>query len=170
MIDSREPYPEILRRSQQDAHQYRTGREVIDRVTDRIWVFQNYHVVEIDAEGYNPRINNDASRKAIHQWLHTRSGVAGLDASSKITNTQLPDTIVSSSSTDLTLDPATGRVVIEDVMKINPQTRADLYARSDLEDGMIAIASNGDSTVDTPVYYAGGVWRYFSDNTEVPST
>ena len=35
------------------------------------------------------------------------SGVAGLDASSKITNTQLPDTIVSSSSTDLTLDPAT---------------------------------------------------------------
>lgn len=98
------------------------------------------------------------------------SGVAGLDASSKITNTQLPDTIVSSSSTDLTLDPATGRVVIEDVMKITPQTRADLYARSDLEDGMIAIASNGDSTVDTPVYYAGGVWRYFSDNTEVPST
>ena len=98
------------------------------------------------------------------------SGVAGLDASSKITNTQLPDTIVSSSSTDLTLDPATGRVVIEDVMKINPQTRADLYARSDLEDGMIAIASNGDSTVDTPVYYAGGVWRYFSDNSEVPST
>ena len=98
------------------------------------------------------------------------SGVAGLDASSKITNTQLPDTIVSSSSTDLTLDPATGRVVIEDVMKINPQTRADLYARSDLEDGMIAIASNGDSTMDTPVYYAGGVWRYFSDNTEVPST
>lgn len=98
------------------------------------------------------------------------SGVAGLDASSKISNTQLPDTIVSSSSTDLTLDPATGRVVIEDVMKINPQTRADLYARSDLEDGMIAIASNGDSTVDTPVYYAGGVWRYFSDNSEVPST
>ena len=98
------------------------------------------------------------------------SGVAGLDASSKISNAQLPDTIVSSSSTDLTLDPTTGRVVIEDVLKINPQTRADLYARSDLEDGMIAIASNGDSTVDTPVYYAGGVWRYFSDNSEVPST
>ena len=78
MIDSREPYPEILRRSQQDAHQYRTGGQVIDRVTDRIWVFQNYHVVEIDAEGYNPRINNDASRKAIHQWLHTRSGVEWL--------------------------------------------------------------------------------------------
>lgn len=98
------------------------------------------------------------------------SGVAGLDASSKISNTQLPDTIISSATNDITLDPNTGRVVIENVMKLTPTTRADLYARSDLEDGMIAMASDGDSTVDTPVYYAGGVWRYFSDNSEVSST
>lgn len=98
------------------------------------------------------------------------SGVAGLDASSKISNTQLPDTIISSATNDITLDPNTGRVVIEDVMKLTPTTRADLYARTDLEDGMIAMASDGDSTVDTPVYYAGGVWRYFSDNSEVSST
>ena len=98
------------------------------------------------------------------------SGVAGLDASSKITNTQLPDTIISSSSTALTITPNTGLVNINSVMKLNPQTRADLYARSDLAEGMIAIASDGDSTVDTPVYYAGDVWRYFSDNSEVPST
>ena len=98
------------------------------------------------------------------------SGVAGLDASSKITNTQLPDTIISSSSTALTITPNTGLVNINSVIKLNPQTRADLYARSDLAEGMIAIASDGDSTLDTPVYYAGGVWRYFSDNSEVPST
>ena len=98
------------------------------------------------------------------------SGVAGLDASSKISNTQLPDTIISSATNDITLDPNTGRVVIENVMKLTPTTRADLYARTDLEDGMIAMASDGDSTVDTPVYYAGGVWRYFSDNSEVSST
>ena len=81
MITDQEPYPEILRRSQQDAHQYENGAQVIDRVTDRIWVFQNYHVVEIDSEGYCPRINNDASRQAIHQWLHTRSGVEWLMSS-----------------------------------------------------------------------------------------
>lgn len=98
------------------------------------------------------------------------SGVAGLDASSKITNTQLPDTIISSSSTALTITPNTGLVNINSVIKLNPQTRADLYARSDLAEGMMAIASDGDSTLDTPVYYAGGVWRYFSDNSEVPST
>lgn len=98
------------------------------------------------------------------------SGVAGLDASSKISATQLPDEINSSASTNLTLAPTTGMVVIEDVIKLTPQTRSDLYARSDLADGVIAMASDGDSTVDTPVYYAGGVWRYFSDNSEVPST
>lgn len=97
------------------------------------------------------------------------SGVAGLDASSKITNTQLPDTIISSASTDLTITPNTGLVVINSVIKLNPQTRADLYARGDLADGMVAMASDGDSTVDKPVYYAGGIWRYF-DGTEVPST
>jgi hypothetical protein len=98
------------------------------------------------------------------------SGVAGLDASSKITNTQLPDTIISSAATALTITPNTGLININSVIKLNPQTRADLYARTDLAEGMIAMASDGDSTVDTPVYYAGGVWRYFSDNSEVSSS
>ena len=98
------------------------------------------------------------------------SGVAGLDSSSKIANTQLPDTIISSSSTALTITPNTGALNINSVIKLNPQTRAQLYARGDLADGMVGMASNGDSTVDTPVYYAGGVWRYFSDNSEVASS
>ena len=70
-----EPYPEILRRAQQDAHQYRTAQEVIDRITDRIWVFQNYHVVEIDHEGYMPRIQQDASWQQIREWLHHQAGI-----------------------------------------------------------------------------------------------
>ena len=77
---------------------------------------------------------------------------------------------MSSSSTALTVTPATGKVIVNSVLKINPQTRAQLYARGDLEDGMIGMASNGDSTVDTPVFYAGGVWRYFTDNSEVPAS
>jgi hypothetical protein len=97
------------------------------------------------------------------------SGVAGLDAASKILATQLPSEINSAAGTDLVLDPTTGRVKIEDVLWINPQTRAQLYARTDLVDGLIAMASDGDSTADTPVYYAGGAWRYFSNNTQVSS-
>ena len=108
--------------------------------------------------------------KNIINGRNQASGVAGIDASSKISNAQLPDTIISSSSTDLTLTPNTGTVNINSVLQMNPQSRSALYARSELADGMVAIASDGDSTVDTPVYYAGGVWRYFSDNSEVPSS
>jgi len=135
----------------------------------------------INTDNVNAGTDNPASARAdikaafdeltnVINGRNEASGVAGLDASSKIANTQLPDTIISSSATDLTLTPNTGTVNINSVLQINPQTRAQLYARSDLADGMVAIASDGDSTVDTPVYYAGGVWRYFSDNSEVPSS
>tara|TARA_R100001443_G_C3289139_1_gene162371 strand:- start:212 stop:646 length:435 start_codon:yes stop_codon:yes gene_type:complete len=136
----------------------------------------NISTTNLDAGTDNPataRADLKAALDEITNLINGRneaSGVAGLDASSKITNTQLPDTIISSSSTDLTLTPNTGTVNINSVIQMNPQSRSALYARSDLADGMIAVASDGDSTVDTPVYYAGGVWRYFSDNTEVPSS
>jgi len=136
----------------------------------------NINTGNVDAGTDNPasaRADIKAALDELKNVINGRnqaSGVAGIDASSKITNTQLPDTIISSSATDLTLTPNTGTVNINSVLQMNPQTRAQLYARSDLADGMIAVASDGDSTIDTPVYYAGGVWRYFSDNSEVASS
>ena len=136
----------------------------------------NIVTTNLDAGSDNPasaRPNLKTALDEIKNIINGRneaSGVAGLDASSKIANTQLPDTIVSSSSTDLTLTPNTGCVNINSVIQLNPQTRSALYDRTDKADGMIAIASDGDSTVDTPVYYAGSVWRYFSNNAEVPSS
>lgn len=136
----------------------------------------NINTGNVDAGTDNPasaRADIKAAFDELKNVINGRneaSGVAGLDASSKISNTQLPDTLVSSASTDLTLTPTTGTVNINSVLQMNPQSRSALYARSDLADGMIAMASDGDSTVDTPVYYAGGVWRYFSDNSEVSSS
>ena len=136
----------------------------------------NINTGNVDAGTDNPasaRADIKAAFDELKNVINGRneaSGVPGLDASSKISNTQLPDTLVSSASTDLTLTPTTGTVNINSVLQMNPQSRSALYARSDLADGMIAIASDGDSTVDTPVYYAGGVWRYFSDNSEVSSS
>lgn len=136
----------------------------------------NIVTTNLDAGTDNPasaRPNLKAALDEIKNLINGRNeaaGVAGLDASSKITNTQLPDTIVSSSSTDLTITPNTGLVNINSVIKLNTQTRAQLYARSDLADGMLAMASNGDSTVTIPVYYAGGVWRDIRDGSEIPSS
>tara|TARA_R110000796_G_scaffold208124_1_gene324402 strand:+ start:457 stop:891 length:435 start_codon:yes stop_codon:yes gene_type:complete len=133
----------------------------------------NIVTTNLDAGADNPasaRPNLKAALDEITNLINGRnqaSGVAGLDSSSKIANTQLPDTIVSSSSAELTLTPHTGQVKINSVLELNGQTRAQLYDRTDLADGMIAMASNGDSTATVPVYYSGGAWRYFSNNTEV---
>lgn len=75
----------------------------------------------------------------------TANGVAGLDGSSKIANSQLPDTIVSSSGNNLTLDPNTDKVLLEHILNLNPQTVAQLNARTDIEQGDIAFCSNGDA-------------------------
>jgi len=71
------------------------------------------------------------------------SGVAPLDASSKILATYLPDEINSSTSTNLTLDPDTGKVKLEEVLNLAPQTAAQLNARTDKTNGDIAFCSDG---------------------------
>jgi hypothetical protein len=106
--------------------------------------------------------------KNIINGRNQASGVPGLDASSKILNTQLPNTLVSSTGT-LALSPNNGMVTINNYLKLATVTRAAAYAQSPLEDGMIAMLSNGDSTVAKPAYYAGAVWRYFDTNSEVSS-
>lgn len=75
----------------------------------------------------------------------TANGVAGLDGSSKIANSQLPDTLVSSSGNNLTLDPNTDKVLLEHILNLNPQTVAELNARTDIEQGDIAFCSDGDA-------------------------
>jgi hypothetical protein len=99
------------------------------------------------------------------------SGVAGLNASSKISNAQLPDTIISSAATALTLTPATSVVVINNVIKLTPISAATAYAVTGLSEGMIAMIDNADSTESRPAYYSGsGSWKYFSDNSIVPTS
>ena len=90
---------------------------------------------------------------------NTANGVPGLDASSKISAAQLPDEINSSSSTDLTLDPSTGKVNIEEILQLKPQTLTELNARSDKEEGDLAYCSNGNSGAKTLAVYDGSNWK-----------
>lgn len=98
------------------------------------------------------------------------SGVAGLDASSKITNTQLPDTIVSSASTDLTIDPNTGVVVIQDVMQLNPVAYASLPASPAKGQTAFLITDGAGATKDKPIYHNGSSWRYMNDDSAVATS
>ena len=74
----------------------------------------------------------------------TSNGVAPLDASSKITNTYLPDTIASSFATDLKVAPATNRTVFQNIISLTPRTVSQLTVLT-ANEGDIAYCSNGDA-------------------------
>jgi len=99
---------------------------------------------------------------AVINGRNTANGVPGLDASSKILNTQLPNTITSSAAQDLLLDPNTDKVNLEHILNLNPQTAAQLNARTDKANGDIAFCSDGgdDSAgVGCIAVYDGADWR-----------
>lgn len=64
--------------------------------------------------------------RAVIQGRNTTNGVAGLTASGLVPASLLPDTITSSTGANLTLDPDTGRVSIEDIINLEPRTTAEL--------------------------------------------
>lgn len=81
---------------------------------------------------------------AVINGRDTSNGVCPLDASSLVPNTKLPNTLISSSANDLTLTPNTGRVTVNDILKLNPQTVNDLENLT-VQAGDIAYCSNGDA-------------------------
>ena len=97
------------------------------------------------------------------------SGVAGLNASSKISAAQLPDEINSSSGNNLTLDPDTSVVTVENIVRLTPQTVAQLGAIGSPLDGMMAFCSDGGDSAAQGVlcYYSAGQWRSVVDGSIV---
>ena len=129
----------------------------------------NIVTTSLDAAGDDPsvaRAHIKAALDEITAIINGRgaaSGVASLDSDTLVPAAQLPNELNSSSGQPLTLDPATGIVIIEDVLKLNPITTSAAKALSSKVDGMIVMLSDGDSTVDMPAYYASGEWRSFRD-------
>lgn len=82
--------------------------------------------------------------QAVINGRATANGVAPLDASSKITNTYLPDTIASSYGTPLTISPSADRTVFENIIGLTPQTVAQLILLN-ANAGDIAYCSDGDA-------------------------
>ena len=99
---------------------------------------------------------------AVINGRNTANGVAGLNASSKILATYLPDEINSSATNPLILDPATGKVKLEEILNLKPQTTAQLNARTDKASGDVAYCSDGgaDSAGSGCIaVYDGADWR-----------
>jgi len=124
----------------------------------------------IDTTNLNDATDSPASARAnlktaldelsiVINGRNTANGVPGLDASSKLSAAQLPDEINSSSATDLTLDPNTGKVNIEEILQLKPQTLSELNARTDKEQGDLAYCSNGNAGSTTLAVYDGSNWK-----------
>tara|TARA_Y100001938_G_scaffold72311_1_gene100376 strand:- start:735 stop:1166 length:432 start_codon:yes stop_codon:yes gene_type:complete len=85
--------------------------------------------------------------KNVIDGRNTSNGVAGLDSGTKILATQIPDEINSASGQNLTLDPDTGKVKLEEILNLAPQTASQLNARSDKAAGDVAFCSDaGDDS------------------------
>ena len=85
------------------------------------------------------------------------NGVASLDGDTLVPNTQLPNTLISSGSNNLTLDPGSGKVAIQDIINLNPKTVAQLNALTSAE-GDVAYVSN-DTGLKALAVYDGSNWK-----------
>ena len=85
------------------------------------------------------------------------NGVASLDGDTLVPNTQLPNTLISSGSNNLTLDPGSGKVAIQDIINLNPNTVAQLNVLTSAE-GDVAYVSN-DTGGKALAVYDGSNWK-----------
>tara|TARA_R110000737_G_scaffold329103_1_gene344061 strand:+ start:758 stop:1180 length:423 start_codon:yes stop_codon:yes gene_type:complete len=86
------------------------------------------------------------------------SGICALDASGLVVNTKLPDSLQSSSGNNLTLNPNTGVVRINNLIQLNPRTKAQLLALTGVE-GQVSFCSDGDGGAPCLAVYQGTVWK-----------
>jgi len=108
--------------------------------------------------------------QAVINGRNTTNGVAGLDSNGLIVNTVLPNTIISSVGNDLTLDPDTDKVLIQDIINLNPQTTAQLNARTDAAEGDVAYCSDGDGGSKCAAVYNGTNWVVISFGSTISAT
>ena len=87
------------------------------------------------------------------------SGVTPLNSSTKIDATYLPDELNSSTSANLTLDPNTGKVKLEEILNLAPQSVAELKARTDKAEGDVGYCEDGNSRAKCVAVYDGSNWK-----------
>lgn len=92
------------------------------------------------------------------------SGIAALDSGGKVANTKLPDTLISSSSANLTLDPNTGMVKIQDFVNLNPVAHASLPSSPVKGDVAFLTTDSTPATQNKLIYYNGTAWRYVDES------
>lgn len=92
------------------------------------------------------------------------SGVAVLDGSGKIPQTQLPQSITYTGAGFQIINPTSGFVEIQNLLRLFPLTKAQVTATSTatLVAGTIAYCADVTTTTSGLVFYDGSVWKTIS--------
>lgn len=132
----------------------------------------NIVTTNLDTDGKSPlnaRPNLKAALDEIIVAANGRGqadGVASLDSNTLVPAAQLPDTLISSGSNNLVLDPGSSKVAIQDVVNLNPRTVAQLNALTSVL-GDVAFCSNGAAGADCLAFYDGSAWKRCDDLTTI---
>tara|TARA_B110000285_G_C14994913_1_gene548284 strand:+ start:559 stop:990 length:432 start_codon:yes stop_codon:yes gene_type:complete len=100
----------------------------------------------------------------------TSNGVASLDSTTKVPSSQLPDELNSSSGQDLTLDPHTDRVAIENIINLFPLTVTQVNAISSPAQGDVAYTTNGNAGAKSIAVYDGTNWKVVALGATISAT
>jgi hypothetical protein len=112
----------------------------------------NINTTNLDSAADDPSLAREDLYNALIELLAVingrgaANGVATLDANSLVPAAQLPDTIESSLTNNLILAPDTGRVAVQNIINLTPQTVAELEGLTGIE-GDVAFCSDGDAGV-----------------------
>ncbi len=85
-------------------------------------------------------------------------GICALDSSGLVVATKLPNALQSSSGNNITLNPNTEIVKINNVLELTPRTVAQLNALT-VAEGTIAYCSNGNAGAKCIAVYDSSAWK-----------
>jgi len=130
----------------------------------------NYSTQHLDAGSDSPASAREDIKKAIDELsnvidgLNTTGGAAKIDTDGKV----IVDTAKSTdTNTDITLDPGTGVVKIQDVINLNPVAYASLPASPAKGDVAFLTTDEDGDARNMLIVYNGSAWTYVHDNSAV---
>lgn len=92
------------------------------------------------------------------------NGVASLDASSFVTQSQINPTITTSSA-DITLSPNTNMVQVNNFLNLNPVAYASLPSSPAKGDVAYLTTAGDGASKEQLIFYNGSAWKYMADPT-----
>jgi hypothetical protein len=108
--------------------------------------------------------------EAISEVIEARAqadGVASLDVTGQIPVTQLPPIHKSFGTLHLTLEAASGKVIVKDFLHLTPFTTSELNQKINSTIGDLAISTDGDLGTPSISIFDGSNWKSFVTTTSV---